>query len=146
MVDKQQPRPSIRTFNWLLGSIVRMKQHSMVLSLCKKMNSIDNYTLVMLINCYCHLNQVDFGFAVFGKLVKRGYKPDTLLFNILIKGLCRLDRIGNAIEVFDKMCDMGCSPNVVTYNTVIDGLCNVGSVDRIAQAAELFEALDLKNG
>ena len=79
-------------FTQLLGAIVRMKHYSVVISLIRDMESLkispSFYILNTLINCFCHLNCVDFGFSFLARLFKLGYQPDRITLNTHVKGLC----------------------------------------------------------
>ena len=73
------PLPSIVDFNHMFSSIARMKHYSVVITLIHRMESFgispDVYTLTVLINCFCHLNRVNFGFSVLATILKLGYLP-----------------------------------------------------------------------
>ena len=87
-----RPLPSIYDFNHVLGGIARMKHYLVVITLFKQMGSLgiapSRPTLNTLINCFCHLNRVDFGFSVLATILKLGYHPDSITLNTLVKGLC----------------------------------------------------------
>ena len=74
----KNPRPSTYDFNQLLSAVMRMKKHETVVSLSKEMElrgvKHNVFTLTILINCFCHSNRVDFGFSVWGKILKRGFE------------------------------------------------------------------------
>jgi len=86
------PLPSIVDFTQLLGAIARMKHYSVVITLIQRMESFgispDVYTLNVLVNCYCHLNLVNFGFSVLATILKLGYQPNHITLTTLVKGLC----------------------------------------------------------
>ena len=98
-----RPLPSISDFNRVLGAIARMKHYPVVISLIKQIKSFgiypDVYTLNILINCFCHLNRVDFGFSVLATILKLGYHPNTCTLNTLVKGLCLQGNIAGSCEV-----------------------------------------------
>ncbi|KAH1105868.1 hypothetical protein J1N35_009636 [Gossypium stocksii] len=85
------PMPSVVEFNKLLGAIVRMKRYGIVVSMCSQMELVgvshDVYTLSILINCFCQLGQIDFGFSILGKMLKLGVEPTVVTFSTLINGL-----------------------------------------------------------
>ena len=85
------PLPSIVDFTQLLGAIVRVKHYSHVITLIKQIESygisLDLYSLTILINCFCHLNHLDFGFSVLATIFKLGYQPNHITLNTLVKGL-----------------------------------------------------------
>ncbi|XP_026384523.1 pentatricopeptide repeat-containing protein At1g12300, mitochondrial-like [Papaver somniferum] len=75
---------------------------------------------------YC---ETDYGFSLFGGILKMGYDPNIITYTNLIKGLCLQGKIQVAVELFDKMIDRGVQPNTITCNTIITGLCRVGELE-----------------
>ncbi|MFQ6645617.1 hypothetical protein Gotur_020316, partial [Gossypium turneri] len=79
MIDKY-PLPSILEFTKILSPIVRMKHYATVVSMCRQMEVLgvphNVYSFNILINCFCQLGHTDFGFSVFGKMLKLGVEPD----------------------------------------------------------------------
>uniref|UniRef100_A0A199UD67 Pentacotripeptide-repeat region of PRORP domain-containing protein n=1 Tax=Manihot esculenta TaxID=3983 RepID=A0A199UD67_MANES len=132
-VIHMNPLPSRVHFNRFLSALVKMKQYHSVLSMSKTIEllgiSHDVYSLSILINCFCHLHLVDFGFSVFGKMLKFGLEPTTVTFNSLINGLCMESKIDKAVEVFDDMVARGYQPDVYTYSTIIKGMCKFGKTN-----------------
>ena len=61
------------------------------------------YTLNILINCCCQMREINYGFGVFGEIMKRGFEPDLVTFSTLLRGLCLDGKVFIAIEVYDKM-------------------------------------------
>ena len=124
------PLPSPIDFNKLLSSLVRMRQFGTVISLCKQMELVgvspDVFTVGILINCFCNLNRVDFGFSALGKILKLGFQIDIIVFTPLIKGLCRQSRIAQAVDLFDHIVDLGYHPDIYTYSVILNGLCKMG--------------------
>ena len=94
MFDKMlhmRPLPSIDDFNHTLGAIARLKHYPGIISLYKQMESLgispNVCTLNTLINCFCHLDRLDFGFSVLETILKLGYQPNRITLNTLIKGV-----------------------------------------------------------
>ncbi|XP_059460260.1 putative pentatricopeptide repeat-containing protein At1g12700, mitochondrial [Corylus avellana] len=141
------PFPSIVDFNQLLGAIARMKHHSTVITLIKEMElsgiAPNVFVLSVLINCFCHLNRVDFGFSILARILKLGFQPDCIILNTLVKGLCLQSKIaegktGEAIGLLRKMEERNLELDVVKYNTIIDSLCK----DRlVTEALTLFSEM-----
>ena len=77
-----RPLPSIDNFTHILGVIARMKHYPAVISLIKRIESFgispNVYTINILVNCFCHLNRVDFRFSVLARILKLGYHPDSI--------------------------------------------------------------------
>ncbi|XP_021617932.1 putative pentatricopeptide repeat-containing protein At1g12700, mitochondrial [Manihot esculenta] len=132
-VIHKHPLPSRVPFNRFLSALVKMKQYRTVLYMSKTIEllgiSHDVYSLSILINCFCHLNLVDFGFSVFGKMLKLGLEPDVVTFTTLINGLCIESKMDKAVEFFDDMVASGYQPDVYTYNTIINGICKFGKTN-----------------
>ena len=121
-----RPLPSIDDFNHMLGAIARMKHYSVVVTLIKQMGSLgvspDVYTVNVLINCFCCLNRVDFGFSSLGRVLKLGYQPDCITLNTLVKGLCLQGNIARAVRMVDELEKKGYELDVITYGTIVNGL------------------------
>ncbi|XVF30357.1 hypothetical protein REPUB_Repub16aG0050300 [Reevesia pubescens] len=87
-----RPRASIVEFSRLFGVIIRMKHYALVISLHNQLElfgvSVDVFSINILIDCFCRLGKIDFGFSLFGKLLKLSFRPDVITFSTLINGLC----------------------------------------------------------
>ncbi|MFQ6641203.1 hypothetical protein Gotur_014993, partial [Gossypium turneri] len=81
MIDKY-PKPSIVEFTKLFAAIVRMKHYAIVVPMCSQMEffgvSHNVYSMSILINCFCQLGRIDFGFSVLGKMLKLGVEPSAV--------------------------------------------------------------------
>jgi pentatricopeptide repeat protein len=97
------PFPSIVDFTQLLGMMVKMKYYSEVITLIEKLESLrpkiypDVYTMSVLINCFCHLNRVQYGFLVLARMVKLDYQPSQVTLNTLLNGLCIQGQLQEAV-------------------------------------------------
>ena len=129
------PLPFIVDFNKLFAAIPRMKHYSLPISLIKRMESFgispDVYTLTILINCFCHLIQVDFGFSVLATILKLGYHPNPVILTTLVKGLCLQGNIAGAVRLVEDMEKNVYQPNEFTCGTILNGLCKIGETDII---------------
>ena len=129
------PLPFIVDFNKLLAAIPRMKHYSLPISLIKRMESFgispNVYTLTVLINCFCHLNRVDFGFSILATILKLGYHPNPVILTTLVKGLCLQGNIAGAGRLVEDMEKNGYQPNEFTCGTILNGLCKIGETDII---------------
>lgn len=72
------PTPPIVEFSKILGSLVKMKHYRTAVSLSQRLEfrgiePPNIVTLSILINCFCHLGQMNFAFSVLGKILKRDY-------------------------------------------------------------------------
>ncbi|KAL4332287.1 hypothetical protein GQ457_07G015290 [Hibiscus cannabinus] len=142
MVDKY-PKPPIVEFNKLLAAVVRMKHYAVVVSMCSRMELVgvshDVYSLSILINCFCQLGGVGFGYSVLGKMLKLGVEPNIVTFSTLINGLCKQRKISEAVCLFDEMVKKGYQPHLIVYNTLLNGLCKIGSIDKAVRFLRMME-------
>ncbi|PKI57208.1 hypothetical protein CRG98_022393 [Punica granatum] len=72
---------------------------------------------------------VDFGFAVMGRMLKLGFKPDVVPLTTLVNGLCIEGKLFRAVQLVDVMEDRGSEPDVVTYGAIVKGLVRTGKTD-----------------
>ncbi|XP_004295763.1 PREDICTED: pentatricopeptide repeat-containing protein At1g62680, mitochondrial-like [Fragaria vesca subsp. vesca] len=128
----RRPLPSVILFNQILAQLVKLKQFPAVLSLKRQMGLVgiasDAYTLNITINCYCHLNQMEYALSVLAHFFKLGLQPDNATSNTLINGFVLRNRVADAARVFRKMVVGGyCQPDAITFNTLIKGYCAMGN-------------------
>ncbi|PRQ34462.1 putative pentatricopeptide [Rosa chinensis] len=104
---QRRPLPCVVRFNQLLGQRAKLKHYSAVLSLIRQMGLLgiasDTYTLTIVINCYCHLDQMGFSLSVLGQFFKSGLQPNVATFNTLINGFVLQNRVPEAARLFSKM-------------------------------------------
>uniref|UniRef100_A0A7N2R348 Uncharacterized protein n=1 Tax=Quercus lobata TaxID=97700 RepID=A0A7N2R348_QUELO len=126
------PLPSIVDFNHMFGSIARMKHYSVVITLIQRMESFgispDVYTLNVLVNCYCHLNLVNFGnisgvVRLVEEMENKGYQPNAITCGTIINSMCKNGQTGVAIKLLKKLEKGNSELNVVLYSMVINSLC-----------------------
>ncbi|KAL0430556.1 UNVERIFIED_CONTAM: putative pentatricopeptide repeat-containing protein, mitochondrial [Sesamum radiatum] len=136
---RMRPQPRVVEFNKLLTSIVKMKKYSFALNVFDELRQsgarVDDYTLTIVINCYCLLNRVDFGFAILGSFFKCGYEPNVTTFTTLIKGLLLDDKLDTltAYDLLGLFEKTSFKPGVKSYSVVIDSLCKDRMVDDALQ-------------
>ncbi|GKV27863.1 hypothetical protein SLEP1_g36983 [Rubroshorea leprosula] len=137
------PYPSLVEFDQPLTVVVRMKNYEATVSLCKLMELegyIHNgFSLSILINCFCHLGLVNFGFSTLGKMFELGFDPDVITFNTLINGSCVEGKVCESRRVFDDMVWDGFHPDLITYSTLVNGLCNIG---KSGEAVRLMKRME----
>ncbi|KAG7591452.1 Pentatricopeptide repeat [Arabidopsis thaliana x Arabidopsis arenosa] len=137
-----RPLPSLVDFSKLFSAVARTKQYNLVLDLCKQMElkgiAHNNYTLSIMINCFCRCRKLCYAFSALGKIMKLGYEPNTVIFNTLFNGLCLEGRVSEAVELFDRMVGMGHKPTLITISTLINGLCLKG---KVSEAVVLIERM-----
>jgi pentatricopeptide repeat protein len=140
------PLPSTVDFTQLLTAIARMKHHSTVISLIKELELsriVPNvYIMSILINCFCHLSRVDFGFSILTRILILGFELDCIILRTLIKGLCIQDKIVEAVKLVNKIKKIGYQPDIVTYGTIVNCLCKIG---KTKEAIGWFRKMDERN-
>ncbi|KAL8482743.1 hypothetical protein ACS0TY_025694 [Phlomoides rotata] len=147
-----RPQPSILVYNKQLSRIVKMKHHSVALSVFDEMRRksapVNEYTFNITINCYCLLSRVDFGLSILGIIFKSGYEPNVTTFTILFfnrvtrrkTSRVTLYKVVEAEKLFKKLLVLKiCEPDDVMILTVINGLCKAGQT---IPAFELLHALE----
>ncbi|MBA0746108.1 hypothetical protein Gogos_008651 [Gossypium gossypioides] len=96
-IIEKYPKPWIMEFTKLLAAVVRMKHYAVVVSMYSQMELLgvfhNVYSSNILINSFCQLNQIDFGFSVLGKMLKLRVEPDALTLSTLIHGFCKQSKI-----------------------------------------------------
>ncbi|XP_050111937.1 pentatricopeptide repeat-containing protein At1g62910-like [Malus sylvestris] len=139
---QRRPLPSIFPFTQVLGQLAMLKHYSTVISLNNQMvvSGIrpDAYTLTIIINCFCHLNQMEFSLSVLGNFFKLGF--DVTTYTTLINGFLLKNREAEAAALFNKMMEKGnCKPDVVTFGTLVKGLCLKGTNTAAIQLLKKME-------
>ncbi|GAB2287575.1 hypothetical protein Dimus_021947 [Dionaea muscipula] len=127
------PLPSIDDFNHLLAAIAKMKEYFMVVKLSRYLEISlgvrpNHCSLSILVNCYSHLDCLDLGLSLMGKMMKLGWEPDGVTYNTLLNGLIANGRWRQMAELVDKIMVDGFSPDLVTYGTLVKWLCRRGEV------------------
>ncbi|MED6169686.1 hypothetical protein PIB30_023548 [Stylosanthes scabra] len=142
LLNKRNP-PSQLEFNKILGSLVKIKQYHTAVSffLLMDFRAIipDLVTLNILINCFCHLGDMDSAFSALTKIIKLGHQFDVFTLNTLMRGFCVNNMVREALEFHDKVRALGFQLDEVTYGTLINGICKIGHT---RAAIELLQKLE----
>lgn len=146
---QMKPTPSISFYNKLFKSIVKLEQYSHVILMFKKLSllgcAVNVYIMTTVINCYCHLKQVDLGFAIVADFLKRGYFPNVVTFTCMIKGFFLKGNVAEAVGLFKKVIrDKLCQVNEFTIAIVLDGLSKSGNIVNAVELLQLSEKKDWK--
>ncbi|CAN6980641.1 unnamed protein product [Brassica rapa subsp. trilocularis] len=121
---QSRPLPTVVDFSRLFSGIARTKH--------------------IVINCFCRRRKLGFAFSVFGKMLKLGYEPTTvvpnlIILNTLVNGLCLQDRVSEAVALIDRMMENGCQPDQFTYGPVLNRMCKSGNT---ASAFDLLTKME----
>jgi pentatricopeptide repeat domain-containing protein 1/leucine-rich PPR motif-containing protein len=126
------PTPSTVQFGKILTSLIKMKNYPTAISLSHRLEEFngritpDLITFNIMMNCYCHVDHINFSFSILAKIFKLGFHPDTVTFSTLIKGLCLKGHIHKALHFHDQLIAQGFHLNQVSYGILINGLCKLG--------------------
>ncbi|KAL6204252.1 hypothetical protein ACLB2K_021520 [Fragaria x ananassa] len=128
---RSRPLPSVISFTKILGQLVKLKHYFAVIPLFQQMRLLiapNHYTLSIIINCYCHLNQMGFSLSILGSFFKSGLEPDVITFNTLIHGFILDNQVAEAARIFTKTLEAGhCKPDVSTFNILLKGFCKTSN-------------------
>jgi pentatricopeptide repeat protein len=78
------PTPSIVQFGKILTSLIKMKNYPTAISLSHRLEEFngritpDLITFNIMMNCYCHVDHINFSFSILAKIFKLGFHPDTV--------------------------------------------------------------------
>jgi leucine-rich PPR motif-containing protein len=77
----------------------------------------DLCTYNITIGSFCSMGRLDFSFAAFGLVLKKGFRVDAITINQILSGLCDAKKVGEAMNVLlRRMPEFGCTPNVISYS------------------------------
>uniref|UniRef100_A0A199UCQ9 Pentatricopeptide repeat-containing protein n=1 Tax=Manihot esculenta TaxID=3983 RepID=A0A199UCQ9_MANES len=92
------------------------------------MNLTRYYFLFILINCFCCLHLVDFGYSILVKIVKT-LEPNIVTFATLIDVLCEEGKISRAVDLFNDVVAGGYQSDVTTYSVIVNAVCKCGKTN-----------------
>lgn len=72
------------------------------------------------------------------EMVRRGFRPNHVTYNIRIDAYCKKGCLGDALRLFREMESVNCSPTLETITTLIYG---AGIARNISKAKELFDEI-----
>ncbi|CAH8382357.1 unnamed protein product [Eruca vesicaria subsp. sativa] len=128
---ESRPLPTVIDFSRLFSAVARTKQYDLVLDLCRQMElkgiAHDNYTLSIVINCFCRRRK-RFCLFCYGKDVEAWVIPDLIILNTIVNGLSLQDRLSEAMSLIDRMMVIGCQPDQFTYGPVLNRMCKSGNI------------------
>lgn len=76
------------------------------------------------------------------EMVKRGFHPNTITYNIRIDAYCKKGCFGDGLRLLEEMELRNCIPTIETITTLIHG---AGLVRNLNKAWQLFNEIDLRN-
>ncbi|GAB2230389.1 hypothetical protein Droror1_Dr00014652 [Drosera rotundifolia] len=135
----------INEFNVLLRAFCTQRQMKEARSIFHKMYqrfTPNIKTMNILLLGFKESGNVETVELFYHEMVKRGFKPNTVTYNIRIDGYCKKRCFGDGLKLLQQMENATCSPTLETITTLIHG---AGLVRNIARAWELFNELPSRN-
>ncbi|XP_068341910.1 pentatricopeptide repeat-containing protein At1g63330-like [Pyrus communis] len=140
-------RPSIETFNSVLGALVKDKRDFRDFLFVYKeivtagiVPSID--TLNYLLEALLESGRIESAIDQYRRMKKKGCSPNSRTFEILIRSFIVKDRVDEAVIVFDEMLDLGCQPDLSFYSCIIPLFCQE---NKLEEGIRLFEMMRTSN-
>nr|XP_027121867.1 pentatricopeptide repeat-containing protein At1g63330-like [Coffea arabica] len=115
--------------------------------MCVKGIPVNEYTLNVVINCYCLVGRVDLGFSILGGFFKRGLVPDVAALALYLRdffesiSLCKDKMVDEALALFREMIEKSLPADVVSYNCliqVVDALCKEGQAEDAEEVVSIM--------
>lgn len=140
-------RPSIETFNAVLGALVEDKRDFQdVLFVYKEMVTAGILptveTLNYLLEALLETDHIESALGQYRRMKKKGCSPNGRTFEILIKALIAKGRVDEAVIVLSEMLELGCQPDLSFYSTLIPLFCQN---NRPEEGIRLFEMMRASN-
>ncbi|XP_048141068.1 pentatricopeptide repeat-containing protein At3g61360-like [Rhodamnia argentea] len=135
-------------FNILLRAFCTHKQMKEARSVFNKMHSRfspDTKTMNILLLGFKDSGDVSSMELFYHEMVRRGFKPNTVTYNIRIDAYCKNGKrgcVGDGLRLLEEMEGAGCLPTVETFTTLIHG---AGVARNLTKAKELFDGILTKN-
>uniref|UniRef100_A0A2N9HZR6 Pentacotripeptide-repeat region of PRORP domain-containing protein n=1 Tax=Fagus sylvatica TaxID=28930 RepID=A0A2N9HZR6_FAGSY len=121
-------KPSIDTFNAVLGAVVEEKRDFQDVMFVYKeivkagiVPTVD--TLNHLLEALFETNKAESALDQFRRMNKKGCNPNSRTFEIVIKGLVEKNRVDEAVNVLGEMLELGCQPDLSFYTCTIPLFC-----------------------
>ncbi|KAI4323598.1 hypothetical protein L6164_023191 [Bauhinia variegata] len=76
------------------------------------------------------------------EMAKRGFKPDSITYNIRMDAYCKKGRFVDGLRLLEEMERRNCIPTIETITTLIHG---AGLVRNTSKARQLFDEIPLRN-
>ncbi|XP_027188079.1 uncharacterized protein [Cicer arietinum] len=140
-------RPSVRSLNALLNSLVQNKRYRLAFLVFK--NSRDRFGVLpnvvscnILLKALCKGNEVEVAVRVLDEMSGMGLVPNVVSYTTVLGGyVWRGDMVG-ATRVFREVLDRGWVPDVTTYTVLLDGFCRLG---KLVDAIRVMDGME-ENG
>ncbi|KAG2664918.1 hypothetical protein I3760_16G104900 [Carya illinoinensis] len=132
-------------FNVLLKAFCTQRQMKEARSVFLKMHSQfppNSKTMNILLLGFKEAGDVTAVELLYHEMVQRGFKPNSITYNIRIDAYCKKGCFGDALRLLEEMEQVNCFPTLETITTLIHG---AGIVRNTIKAQQLFEEITLRN-
>lgn len=135
----------IDEFNILLRAFCTQRQMKEARSVFNKLSSRfspDTKTMNILLLGFKESGDVTTVELFYHEMVRRGFKPNNITYNIRIDAYCKGGCFGDGLRLLEEMERLDCLPTVQTLTTLIHG---AGIARNITKAQQLFNEMPLRN-
>ncbi|KAF5931696.1 hypothetical protein HYC85_027867 [Camellia sinensis] len=132
-------------FNVLLRAFCTQRQMKEARSVFNRMHprfSPNTKTMNILLLGFKESGDVTAVELFYHEMVRRGFKPNNVTYNIRIDAYCKKGCFGDGLRLLTEMEGVNCLPTIETITTLIHG---AGVAQNIAKARELFEEIPMRN-
>ncbi|XWS11647.1 hypothetical protein CRYUN_Cryun37aG0017100 [Craigia yunnanensis] len=135
----------IDEFNVLLQAFCSQREMKEARSVFRKMHSRfspNTKTMNILLLGFKESGNVTAMELFYHEMVRRGFKPNSMTYNIRIDAYCKKGCLGDGLRLLEEMEQVHCLPTFETFTTLIHG----AGVDRnTPKARQLFDEIRKKN-
>lgn len=131
-------------FNVLLKAFCTQRQMKEARSVFQKMHhrfSTNTKTMNILLLGFKESGDVTAVELFYHEMVKRGFQPNSITYNIRIDAYCKRCCFGDGLRLLEEMERRNCIPTIETITTLIHG---AGLVRNISKAWQLFNEIHLR--
>ncbi|KAE8009897.1 hypothetical protein FH972_006303 [Carpinus fangiana] len=132
-------------FNVLLRAFCTQRQMKEARSVFLKMHSRfppNTKTMNILLLGFRESGDVTAVELFYHEMVRRGFKPNSITYNIRIDAYCKKGCFGDGVRLLEEMEQVNCLPTLETITTLIHG---AGVVRNPIKARQLFDEIPLRN-
>ncbi|GLU10828.1 hypothetical protein SLE2022_276090 [Rubroshorea leprosula] len=132
-------------FNVLLRAFCSEREMKEARSVFHKMHSrfaADTKTMNILLLGFKESGDITAMELFYHEMVRRGFKPNSVTYNVRIDAYCKKRRFGDALRVFEEMEKVNCLPTMETITTLIHG---AGLARNTQKARQMFDEIPKRN-
>ncbi|AES79285.2 putative pentatricopeptide [Medicago truncatula] len=137
-------RPSVRSINALLNSLVQNKRYRLAFLVFK--NCGERFRVLpnvvscnILLKALCKGNEVEVAVKVLDEMPGMGLVPNVVSYTTVLGGFVWRGDMDGAMKVFREVLDRGWSPDVTSYTVLVDGFCRLGKLVDAIRVMDIME-------